>query len=396
MSSPSVLLYGSYGFVGNLVAREAIDRDLDVLLAGRDREALAEQVDELERPGRVFPLEDPAVVTDALDDDDVDCVLNCAGPFSNTADPLVEGCLRTGTDYVDITGEIPVIEGIRKRGDDASDAGVTLLPAVGFSAVPMDCLAAHLAERLPDADALELGVDSFRPPSIGTVRTVIEGIEDGGAIYRDGRLEHVPAAWRTRRIDFGRGKRSAVTMPMGDVSTAHYTTGIQNVSVYAIAPRPARLALQSHQYLTPLLAATPVREGMKQLAGLVREGPGSWSRKRGSAYLWGEARVEGEEEGEEGDDERGSGAADDADADTEDTNGGERAVSRLQTPDPYVVTVDAAVAATERVLDGETEDGFRTPAGAFGPEFVLELEGVAGFFDESTPESDSPAVDVPS
>ncbi|AEH35330.1 saccharopine dehydrogenase family protein [Halopiger xanaduensis] len=382
---PSVLLYGSYGFVGNLMAREAIDRiedgdaDFDLLLAGRNGDRLREQVDDLERPGYRFALEDPDTVAEALERAEADCVLNCAGPFSNTAGPLVEGCVRTGTDYVDITGEIPVIESIADRDADGADAGVTLLPAAAFSAVPMDCLAAHLVDRLPEATTLAMGVDSLRPPSIGTVRTLIEGFEDGGAVYRDGRLEHVPTAWRTRRIDFGRGERPAVTMPTGDVSTAHYTTGVPNVAVYALMPQPARLALKSHRYLAPLLEPTPVREGLKWFAGLVREGPSSRSRKRGSTYVWGEARVE-DDGGEFGGDESGEPT--------------ERVVSRLQTPDAYVVTVEAALAATERVLAGDAEDGFQTPAGAFGPEFVLALEGVEGFFDESKPESAPPEVDV--
>ncbi|MFC6769356.1 saccharopine dehydrogenase NADP-binding domain-containing protein, partial [Natrinema soli] len=148
----SLLIYGSYGYVGNLIAREAIDRGLDPTLAGRDRDQLREQVDDLGQPGRRFDLEDPEIVADALED--VDCVLNCAGPFSNTADALVEGCLRSETDYVDITGEIPVIESIEDRDDAAIDAGVTLLPAAALSTVPMDCLAAHLVERLPAATDL--------------------------------------------------------------------------------------------------------------------------------------------------------------------------------------------------------------------------------------------------
>ncbi|WP_306054386.1 saccharopine dehydrogenase family protein [Natronococcus wangiae] len=357
---PTLLCYGSYGFVGDLIAREAIDRDVNLVLAGRDGDRLSEQVDELDRPGRRFDLDDPETVADALED--VDCVLNCAGPFSNTAEPLVDGCLRSGTDYVDITGEIPVIESIHDRDEEAVDADVTLLPSAGLSTVPMDCLAAHLAERLPDATSLALGVDSFRPPSIGTVRTVIEGADTGGAIRRDGRLEPVPTAWRTREIDFGRGARPAVTMPMGDVSTAHYTTGIPNVEVYAVMPEPARTALRLHRYLAPAFELTPVEWTLKKLAGFVREGPGEWSRERGSAYIWGEARTDGDDE---------------------------RVVSRLQTPDPYIVTVNAAVATAERVLAGDADSGFQTPAGAFGADFVLELDGVEGFFDESAPDSSS-------
>lgn len=279
---PTLLIYGSYGFVGSLIAEEAIDRGLDPILAGRDREKLREQVDELGQPGRRFSLEDPEIVAETLED--VDCVLNCAGPFSNTADLLVEGCLESGTDYVDITGEIPVIESVQDRDDEAVDAGVTLLPAAALSTVPMDCLAAHLADRLPEATDLALGVDSFRVPSIGTVRTVIEGADDGGAIRRDGDLEDVPAVWRTREVDFGRGERPAVTMPMGDVSTAHYTTDIPNVEMYAVMPQPARTALKFHHYLAPVLAASPVQRTLKLLAG-VREGPSERARTRFSVHL---------------------------------------------------------------------------------------------------------------
>ena len=364
---PSILIYGSYGFVGSLVAHEALERGLEVVLGGRDPESVREQVEDLECPGRAFALEDPDVVREALESAAVDCVLNCAGPFSNTAAPLVEACIRSGTDYVDIAGEIPVIEGIAERDEDASEAGVTLVPAAAFSAVPMDCLAAHLTDRFPDADALALGVDSLRPPSIGTVRTVIAGAEDGGAVYLNGRLEHVPAAWRTRWIDFGRGFRGAVTMPTADVSTAHYTTGVPTVAVYAAVPQPARSLLMAHRYVAPIVASRPVSRALTLLAGMVREGPGSWSRERGSAYVWGEAR---------------------------DEYSGERVVSRLRTPDPYVVTVDAALTAVERVIDDDVDPGYRTPARAFGPGFVLGLDGVAGFFDETTPETDSPRVDV--
>ncbi len=351
----TLLIYGSYGYNGRLIAEEAADRGMEPVLAGRDREALVQQASDLGLEHRRFDLSETAAAADELSD--VDCVLNCAGPFSNTADELVEACIESGTDYVDITGEIPVIERVRRRSDDAEEAGVTLFPAAALSSVPMDCLAAHLVERLPEATRLALGAETFRPPSVGSVTTLLEGLEDGGAIRNEGRLEHVPAGWKSRRIDFGRGSRPAVTMPLGDVSTAHYTTGVPNVEVYVFAPPPARLALRAHRYVAPLLATGPVRESMKRVAQVVREGPSKRARKRGSTYFWGEAT----------DDE------------------GERVVSRLKMSDPYVVTGACALAVTERVLDGETEPGYRTPAGAFGPEFVLGIDEAEGFFDGGTP-----------
>ena len=229
----SLLIYGSYGFVGNLAAREATDRGLEPILAGRDRDALDEQVDDLDRPARQFGLDDPGTLATAVSD--VDCMLNCAGPFSNTAEPLVEGCIRGGTDYVDITGEIPVIERVRDCDAAAANAGVTLLPSVGFSSIPMGCLAAHLADRLPGADRARAGS--------GLAATPVDRIDQDGPRGRRHRGRRPQG--RTPRVDFGRRARPAVTMPLGDVSTAYYATGVPDVEVYAFVPQPARLALRT-------------------------------------------------------------------------------------------------------------------------------------------------------
>jgi short subunit dehydrogenase-like uncharacterized protein len=350
-----LLIYGSYGYNGRLISEGAFDRGLEPILAGRDGEALSEQADEPGLDYRRFDLADPTEVAGELGD--VDCVLNCAGPFSNTADDLVEACIESGTDYVDITGEIPVIERVGRRSEEAEEAGITLLPAAGLSSVPMDCLGAHLVERLPEATRLALGAETFRPPSVGSIATLLERLEDGGAIRNEGRLEYVPAGWKSRRIDFERGVRPAVTMPLGDVSTSYYTTGVPNVETYVFAPPPTRLALRAHRYAAPLLATEPVRETLKRIAQVAREGPSKRARERGSTYFWGEARAED----------------------------GERAVSRLRMSDPYVVTGACALAVTERVLDDDVGPGYRTPAGEFGPEFVLGIDEAEGFFDEERP-----------
>jgi short subunit dehydrogenase-like uncharacterized protein len=266
---PTFLIYGSYGYNGRLIAQEAVDRGLEPILAGRDGERLAEQADELGLAYRQFDLTASSPIAAELSN--VDCVLNCAGPFSNTADTLVEGCLESETDYVDITGEIPVIERVKRRDEEAKETGITLFPAAGLSSVPMDCLAAHLVERLPEATQLALGAETFRPPSVGSITTLLEGLEDGGAVRNEGRLEHVPAGWKSRWIDFGRGDRPAVTMPLGEVSTSYYTTGIPNIEVYVFAPPPVRLALKAHRYAAPLLATGPVREALKRGTQIVRE-----------------------------------------------------------------------------------------------------------------------------
>ena len=149
------LVYGAYGYTGELVAREAVARDLDPVLAGRRPAPLDELATELDCDRRAFAVDEAATNLDGID-----CVLNCAGPFVETAGPMVDACLATDTDYLDVTGEIEVFEALASRDGEATDAGITLLPGVGFDVVPTDCLAAHLATRLPEATHLRLGFDA--------------------------------------------------------------------------------------------------------------------------------------------------------------------------------------------------------------------------------------------
>src|SRR4029450_5888511 len=134
---------------------------------------------------------DPAALDAALQG--VTAVLHCAGPFSATARPMVEACLRRRVHYLDITGEIGAFERLAARGEEAARAGVMLLPGVGFDVVPSDCLAAHLKRRLPSATSLALAFQVFGRVSRGTANTAIENLAHGGMVRRAGKLVAVPA-----------------------------------------------------------------------------------------------------------------------------------------------------------------------------------------------------------
>src|SRR5205085_3389842 len=128
-----------------------------------------------------------------------------AGPFRHTARPLADACLAARTHYLDITGEADVLEALAGRSAEARAAGVVLLPGVGFDVVPSDCLAVHLKRRLPTATRLTLAFRSAARMSQGTALTVVEGLAEGGMVRENGILKNVPAAWKTRAIDFGKG-----------------------------------------------------------------------------------------------------------------------------------------------------------------------------------------------
>ena len=346
MGNDELLIYGSYGYTGALITEQAAAAGLSPTLAGRRAERVERQATDLGLDHRVFSLEHPRIVEREVGE--FDAVLNCAGPFSSTAEPLYSACIEAGTDYLDITGEIDVLEEIAGRGGDAEEAGVTLLPAVGFDVVPTDCLAAHLAEQISEPTRLTLALDGLGTFSSGTLQSIVEGFGRSGAIRENGAIRNVPAAWRTRRFDFGEGSKPAVTVPWGDVATAHRATDIPNIEVYAAVPERVPAIMRRTRSLAPLLGSKPLRTGLQAIIDATVSGPTAEERARSTT------RIRGEVENDDGD----------------------RAVSRLRTPDTYDVTARTAVAAAERVLDGEVEDGFRTPASAFGPDFITEFDGV--------------------
>jgi short subunit dehydrogenase-like uncharacterized protein len=355
-----LLVYGANGYTGELIAREATSRGQRPALAGRRAAPVAALAGELGLAHRAFALDDPAALDAGLDG--VRAVLNCAGPFTHTARPLAAACLRRRVHYLDITGEIDVFESLAAQDRAARDAGVTLLPGSGFDVVPSDCLAAHLKRRLPTATKLTLGFQGLGRVSQGTAATAVANLRRGGAVRRGGKLTRVPAAWKTRTIDFGRGPVRAMTIPWGDVATAYHSTGIPDIEVYIAAPTGMRVFARLSRHFGWALGRPSVQAFLrKHLTGGAR-GPTAEQRARGRSYLWGEVS----------------------------DPGSRRAVSRLETPEGYTLTVFAALAAAGRVLAGDAPPGFQTPATAFGPDFVLTLPGVTRT-DDIGPDGDAAA-----
>jgi short subunit dehydrogenase-like uncharacterized protein len=262
---------------------------------------------------------------------------------------MASACLAAGVHYLDITGEIEVFEQLAAGDAEARAAGVMLLPGAGFDVVPSDCLAAHLAQRLPGATHLLLALGGGGRLSRGTLTTMIENQHRGGMVRRGGQLVRVPTAWRTRSIDFGRGPRTAVTIPWGDVSTAWYSTGIPDIEVYVAVPAMLRRAMVASRSLGWLLGQRWVRDLQLRRIRKGPPGPSAEQLSRGRSTIWG--RV--------------------GDA------SGQSASALLHGPDGYLLTARTALAIVRRVLDGDAPPGFQTPSKAYGPDFVLTIEGVS-------------------
>ena len=97
----------------------------------------------------VFSLDNPDAIQNALTD--VFLVVNLAGLFQLTQQPLIEACLATGCHYIDIASEVEEMRSTIAFADSAQAAGVMLMPGAGFGVVPTDIVANVAKELLPDA-----------------------------------------------------------------------------------------------------------------------------------------------------------------------------------------------------------------------------------------------------
>ena len=343
-SNGRVLLYGAYGYTGRLAAELAAAKKLDVVLAGRNRDALAALGDRLGLPTRVVGLDDPKRLSEVLKD--ITCVVHMAGPFATTSPPMLNACLATQTNYIDITGEIEVFEAMWSREDEIKRAGITVVPGAGFDVVPSDCLAGYVAGKLERPVSLIIALRGLESASQGTLRTAIRQVSKPVLCRRAGAIVALDDR-SPRWIDFGSGDEPCVPVSWGDVATAFHSTGVGNITVYFRRTKLLRSADILGKLFGPLLRS---RIGQRGLAAIVRslsEGPSQSERNGHRATIWAVAI---------------------------DCSGRSFKAS-LSTPDAYDFTANSALEISSRISSLPTAVGLVTPSQAFGADFVLSLPG---------------------
>ncbi len=141
-----VIVFGSTGYTGRLVAEYLLQRygetgEVKWAMAGRDAGKLAE-VRALIGGSDALPL----IQADAHDPAGLEAmarqakvVISTAGPYQLYGGDLVAACAKTGTDYVDLTGESNWIADMIAAHEAAAKAsGARLVFSCGFDSIPFD------------------------------------------------------------------------------------------------------------------------------------------------------------------------------------------------------------------------------------------------------------------
>jgi short subunit dehydrogenase-like uncharacterized protein len=355
MHTNTFLLYGANGYTGELISRFSAQHNLVPVLAGRTESAIKPIAQKLGLQYLIFDVNHSEELEKALFAAKV--IVNAAGPFDQTCRPIAEACIKTGTHYLDINGDIEVFEIFKGYNEKAKNAGVMLMPGVGFDVVPTDCLALYLKNTLPDASGLKLAFTSIGGAiSHGTAITMASKMGEGGAKRINGRITKVPLGENGLWIDFpinnNETKRLFVmSIPWGDVSTAYFTTKIPNIETYTgVAPSAFKMLKFQKLYNWFLRTKFARAQAQKKIKSRPA-GPSDEMREKAKSLIWGSVV----------------------------NKAGLQHSAALITPEGYTLTYLSTLNIAKKVLEGNFQPGYQTPAKVFGADLILEIPGVQRF-----------------
>jgi short subunit dehydrogenase-like uncharacterized protein len=340
-SIPPLMVYGATGYSAQLIIEELLSRNIKPVIAGRNESALKQLALKYNCDYRAFDLTHEEKLDSELKE--IHTVINCAGPFIQTAKEMMDACLRTKTNYLDITGEMPVMHLAFALEGKAKKNGIVLLPSVGFDIIPTDCLAKRLSEKMPDATHLKLGFKNINGNiSRGTLLTTFGFLGRAGRIRRNGKL--IESEIGEFAVDFKLNNFSfhGISIPWGDVYSSFHSTKIPNVEVYLAM---SGLVIRFRKLILFFLKILKNKTIKKLVVTYVKKnltGPDKKERDSTETFIWG--RVENLK--------------------------GEMIEEVYQIMEGYNLTAKGAAECAIRILKNEIQPGTYTPSLAFGSELL--------------------------
>ena len=218
-TKPVVAVFGATGHTGRFVIAELLRRKVTPIAIARDAAALsAANFPELEVFRRQATVDDAASLDRALHG--AQAVINCAGPFVDTADAVTSAALRAGIHYVDVAAEqVSVEKTLEKFDEPARQAGVAVVPSMAFFGGFSDLMTTAVLGDWDAVDSIEVmvGFDSWHPTR-GT-RNTIERKSVGNLMVTGGRLAPVPSSPAQKRWNFAEplSDQAVVEVPFSEI-----------------------------------------------------------------------------------------------------------------------------------------------------------------------------------
>ena len=227
--SRGIAVYGAYGHTGRFVLAELRRRGFIPVACGRDAARLHELATATGVEVRVAATDDPAALDAAFAG--TAAVLHCAGPFLDTAAPVLDAALRARIHYLDVAAEQRAVTDTLARDGEAKAAGVTVLPAMAFYGGLADLLASAALDGATEADAVDIAValDGWHPTR-GT-RLTGERNHYPRTYVEQGRTCTVPDPAPVRETDFPApfGTQETVLLPLSETVVLSHHVACRNL-----------------------------------------------------------------------------------------------------------------------------------------------------------------------
>lgn len=319
------MIYGATGYTGRLASEYSKSIGLNPVLAGRSTSRVKQLAESLGFSYRIFDVNDRQAVDDGLRG--IRVLLSCAGPFSRTAEPLMDACIRSGVHYLDVSAELISYQLAEQKNDEARDANVMLLPGCGGSVAMLGCLAGHAIKTINKVTSIDVALFVSGTISRGSAISTAEGVTAECLKRQNSQLVEQNVQ-DTADFDFDNGKGSVSCFPvtLPDLLTIWKSTNSPNIKTF--------VHVSGGAFPTGDLAALP-------------DGPTAEQRKENRYHAAVVAK------GDDGTIKR----------------------AVLHTANGYDFTSVACIEAARRVLDGKAKGGFQTPAITFGSDFVTTILG---------------------
>ena len=229
----NIAVYGAYGHTGKFIVSQLLRKGLNPTLCGRDKEKLlsySQQYPNLEM--KVADINQPDSLDSAFTCSDI--IINCAGPYLDTAEPIIQSALRLGKHYIDLSAEQKsVLDIFEQYSDQAKQAKIIIMPAAAFYGGLGDLLSTALTDGWNEIEDINIyiGLDSWHP----TKGTRLTGQRNHYQrfVFTNGQLQPLqtgePIKWNfPKPIE----TKEMITVPLSEIITISRHLNVKNINTY--------------------------------------------------------------------------------------------------------------------------------------------------------------------
>jgi len=229
----SIAIYGAYGHTGKFITAELYRQGYKLILSGRDHNKLSQLQEEY--PNSIIKtasIDDAATIDEAFSSAQI--IINCAGPFLDTAKPIIESALRLGIHYIDLSAEQKaVLDVFEQFSEQAKLKEILIIPAAAFYGGLGDLLSTAITQDWNSIDEINIyiGLDSWHP----TKGTRLTGDRNHykRLTFKNNSLQELQASpainWNFKNPI---GIKEVVSLPLSEIITISRHLNVSNINTY--------------------------------------------------------------------------------------------------------------------------------------------------------------------